>query len=82
MKMKIVALFLCLSQLVASEDVAATKDLNTRHEVTSKSIFSKIFFNLGILIRFLTVSLVCPFFKGAFGESSKIFPKMHFFLHQ
>jgi len=35
MKMKIVALFLCLSQLVASEDVAATKDLNTRHEVTN-----------------------------------------------
>lgn len=42
MKMKIVALFLCLSQLVASEDVAATKDLNARNEVTSKSIFSKI----------------------------------------
>jgi len=35
MKMKIVALFLCLSQLVASEDVASTKDLNTRHEVTN-----------------------------------------------
>jgi hypothetical protein len=47
MKMKIVALFLCLSQLVASEDVAATKDLNARNEVTSKSFFSKIFINLG-----------------------------------
>lgn len=35
MKMKIVALFLCLSQLVASEDVAATKDLNARNEVTN-----------------------------------------------
>lgn len=35
MKMKIVALFLCLSQLVASEDVAATKDLNAKHEMTN-----------------------------------------------
>ena len=53
----IVALFLCFSQLVASEDVATTKDVNARNDdmnkIKSKYIIPSKIFKLKYLCVFL-----------------------------